>query len=624
MDNNIPSFIPGSTEISNQQSSFPPSQEKTKTGLSGSFQGVPIEKIEKYPPFPQDADMGDRTWRDVPSSLPNSHPDESGLRAFISEYNRADKIAKRKNNYEAELRLLEIENPSPQKEGRIFILQKLIPLLEKARVYQNEMVNHLIKSESPDPRMKRLQLPFLLKSSLQINESLNKIECIAEQLEQDHLQLMDLQMQFEVIENYLAMISPTGEISPELEEGRRLIKEAKEHQRNLIEQKVAYAEALRPPYEQIDPQTQTIIEEIVLNCRKEQNFSFKKEKEALNCLLTNRAVTQEYYHQRTLQASQAAEKEAQKPQPRKQVINFYTQAADRWKQTAAAFIASKLEEGAYLHNSAAVVNQAAREAQQLQPRKQVIDFYIQAEHCWKQAAAAQTAGNSKIAACLHNSAADLNQAAREAQQLQARKQAIELFAQSADCYKQAAAAREEAFDLKRGAWNGALSWNFYTLGKQIDQMVLYLNDAALFFCKAAKEAQELQPRKQVIELFTQVADRFNQAATTSPTSDPTKAFNLSHSALALYEVVKEAQQSEPREQVIELFTKSADRFNEAATACGEGYFKKARYLCNSANALSEAAILIQQNQPEQAIEIQLNKAAEEYERASNSFSCTIS
>jgi len=126
---NISSPLTDPTEIRNQTFSSA-SQEETKADSpDASFQGIPIAiEQQQLPSFQPDNDMGEGTWHHVPSSLPSDHLDEPALRRFVQSYNRAGQIQKRKKVYEEELKQELIKNLSPQREDRIFVLQKLLPL----------------------------------------------------------------------------------------------------------------------------------------------------------------------------------------------------------------------------------------------------------------------------------------------------------------------------------------------------------------------------------------------------------------------------------------------------------------------------------------------------------------
>ena len=507
-----------------------------------------------------------------PASLPTHRDDKSALRIFLCYYTRSAEITKRREACQEELKRMQKTSFSPQREDHIFFLEKLIPLLEQARIYQDLMVNHLIKSQSPDPIIQQLQLPYILSSSLKINNTLNKIERIAEQLGQDHFHLMDLHIMLQSLEYHIATLPLPEAIPLVLEQVKTLINEAMGHQRNLIEQKAAYAQTSHPPYEQVDAQTQVSIEELAISCRREQNLYFKKQRKALDIILNNRSIAQNYYHQRAFQANQAAEKEAQQPQRLNQIIDKQTLSANFWTKVESFAAAGHLKKAFDLSKSAFAFDLAIREAQQLQPRKQVLDFYTQAADYYRKILAMKTAGYFEKANYIERSASALIAAATETQQLQPRRQAIELYTQLANSRRQ-------------------LATESYCLD---DTYYLCQLDSALN--QAATEALEQRPRKQVIALYTQAADSYNKVVTLGVVKF-SKNF-LIGSANARYEAAKEAQNSQPREQVIELFTQASDCYDQATAAYAAGDPERADYLQESALALHKAAIEAQKPQLE--------------------------
>lgn len=435
-------------------------------------------------------------------------------------------------------------------------------------------------------------------------ESLNKIESLADQFEQDHLQMI-----LEIIENRLAT-HPTGLVGLPLESAKALIEEAKVHQQRLIEQKAAYVQAIRPPYEQGNAQTQATIKEIALNYRIEQNLRSKKKQEALDIILDNKTVAQKYCRQQAFKASQGAKKEKQQPQSRKQVIDLFDQVADRYSQALTTYAAKNLvcpRKAPCLAKSAEALDQAVKEAQEPQPREQAIKLYIQSADRYNQSAAACIEISVfklfkfSTKEYLEASAKDLGQAAKEAQQLQAREQVIKLLTQKADYYEKAAALE--------AAGNS----------EEAERFTRPINALS----RAVREAQQRQPREEVIDLFTQSADFDDQARAAS---DPFAAGCLMNSASALYQIGGEViRNPQLRKQVIYLFTQVADRYKQAAEAAAAGDPVKAGDLKDSADDLEIAATQeLWHPHEKEFIELYFKKAAEKYEKAIRPSSCTIS
>ncbi|MCX6957850.1 MAG: hypothetical protein NT164_04870 [Verrucomicrobiae bacterium] len=207
-----------------------------------------------------------------------SHPED--LQSFDvvpQHYNRAEDIDKRKAACQQELREEQIKNPSPESAHRIFALERLIAVLEKASAYQNDMVRHLNDSESPDPKIALLKSPYRLKTLLKINESPNQLERIADQIEIDSQNLLSYQATLNIIQAHIvALPTPAFLAADPNRRVRRTLNSMKSHGedvithlKELITAKEAYATALPPPYEPRDEATQAGINQRALDCRRE-------------------------------------------------------------------------------------------------------------------------------------------------------------------------------------------------------------------------------------------------------------------------------------------------------------------------------------------------------------------
>ena len=311
--------------------------------------------------------------------------------------------------------------------------------------------------------------------------------------------------------------------------------------------------------------------------------------------------------------SRAAE-EAQRPQPREQVITLLIRLADLHQQAAAADASADTSgdrwRGYHLIGAAAAVSHAVTEAQEPQPREEVITLLTQAADLHQQAAAAFATGNTERGEHLERAADALSCAADEAQRSQPQEQAITWFTQAADLHQQAAAAFASGY-----IWRGE---NF--------------RDAALALSRAAEEAQRPQPREEAITRFTQVADLYQQVAdllqqaTVAYVKDNLTSYvYLCDAVSALSRAAEEAQEPQPREQVITLLTQVADLSQQAADAFARGDVERGNHLSYAISALSDAAYEARRPQPQQAI---INKcireAQEDIERANRSGWCPIS
>ena len=185
-----------------------------------------------------------------------------------------------------------------------------------------------------------------------------------------------------------------------------------------------------------------------------------------------------------------AAKEAQKPKPNQQIIDWLTQAAGLHQEAIVALDSALPKKADYLDRAGSAFHDAAREAQTLNPNQQIIDRFTQAAGLYQQAAEAWNSALPKKAICLSNAGVALQVAAREALRDQPNQEAIDWVTHSARLYQQAAEALE-------------------ALPEKAD----YLYNAGISFFRAAEEAQKLEPNQQQIEtLLIEARDSESKAA----------------------------------------------------------------------------------------------------------------
>jgi len=471
------------------------------------------------------------TWR---SAGPIENPQELEAFQFVTlHYNRAGDISKRIEAYQQELSEKQAKNPSSERDNRIFVLEHLIPVLNKARDYQNAMITKLAEQvPSSDSRIALLEDSYRLSSNSRINESPNKIEMIADQIEREHHALTSIQIFANVVQQRIDDIMRVGEAIPQyLGVAREELNEAKTHQQGVIEATSDYAQCLKPPF-QIDKATQARMGEHLRNCRDKKDIAEKKTIWASSRISQYQDIVREISIQRNALAVEQREREEGRPQPRQPVIDLLTRSVEVYQQAAAENNSSK---AARLSDAGNALYSAALEAQRLQPREQVIAFLTRSAELRQQGAAEN---NPLKANLLRLVGEALSWAASEAQQLQPREQLIDLLTRSAALRQQAAAEN----DLTRAS---------------------YLHSAAAALDKAAQEAERLQPRQQVIDLLTRSAELFKKAAAENI---PFLARCLNTEGNALYREALEAQQLQPRQQVIDRPLREARENEDRATS----------------------------------------------------------
>ena len=178
---------------------------------------------------------------------------------------------------------------------------------------------------------------------------------------------------------------------------------------------------------------------------------------------------------------------------------------------------------------------------------------------------------------------------------------------------------ESKAEIERNKWNSvehdsrAQAHNLFQQWRaeqgegQIGEYYLYRASNILF--RVAEEAQKPIPNQEVISWLTRSADLFQQAAAAKYEGQQQKAENLNKAATNLYFVAREAEKPTPNPEVISLFTRSSDFYQQAADAGRAGQEQKAEMLNDAAMALWMAARVADYNIPKpQAISLYTDSA----------------
>jgi hypothetical protein len=434
-------------------------------------------------------DLGDKTWKEVapvPSLLTNTC---DPIAEIIKNHSRSDGIAKKIASYQQ--RLDAPATPLTEEERAKFT--NLITAFTAARTYQESMINHLVTSESsPDPRIARLQQVEKLSAASQLNARPNKIELLAEKLEQDYENLSHYQESAQQRQSEIdAEPAPIDIPDPRLTSIEHL-NHAITHQHDLINERVTTALLMRPPYEAPNEATQA-----TLSTHKWHSIEYEAEAQRHESLakvaLDNDDAS---YLRRAAESFEQVALEAQKPNPKQQSIDCFTQSASLYKEAAEADTAGLNKKGRYLDTAGLTFSDAAREAQKPTPNQQIIDWFTQSASLFKEAAEAYAAGQNGKVSYLDKAANAFSYAALEAQKPNPKQQSIDLFTQSASLYKEAAA--------DTAGQNGKAS---------------YLHQAANAFFEAAEEAQKPNPDHQKINFLTQSVSSSKEFAKTKGSNE---------------------------------------------------------------------------------------------------------
>lgn len=106
----------------------------------------------------------------------------------------------------------------------------------------------------------------------------------------------------------------------------------------------------------------------------------------------------------------------------------------------------------------------------------------------------------------------------------------------------------------------------------------YFRTVVNSFNSAVEEAQKPAPHQQVIDLYTRSADFYQQAASASEVEKIEKAEYFSNAASSLNHASLEARKYQPNQEAIDVFIRITNLFKEAASALEKGEIEKARYI----------------------------------------------
>jgi len=487
-----------------------------------------------------------------PSLLSNTlSPDP--IAEVIKNHSRSDGITKKIASYQE--RLYAPETPLTPEEREKFT--NLITVFTAARTYQDSMIHHLATSPiSSDPRIAQLQQAEKLFAMERLNERPNKIELLAEKLEQDYKNLSDFQASEQQRQSEIAAEPPIDNDNRRLMDihNRRLeslnhLRSAIAHQKELIQERVTMASLLPRPYEPLDEKKQKDLN--TYNTHKWH--SIQLEVKAQSQELRAKAVLDDYhgfYLKRAADDFEQVALEAQKKEPRQESIKLLTQSASLKKEAAEAQAAGLSMKAVHLNCTGDVFVEAAQEAQKEKPSQESIKLFTQAASFYKEAAEAYDAElhpdlNRKVI-YLYQAGDAYFYAAQEAQKEKPSQESIKLFTQSATLKKEAA----EAYDPD--------------LDPDLNRKATYLYQAGDAYFYAAQEAQKSKPKQETIELFTQAASLKKEVVNAKDSDLHDKASYLDKAGDVFFKAAQEAQKEKPRRTSIKLFTQAASLYQQAA------------------------------------------------------------
>ena len=312
-------------------------------------------------------DFGDRTWTEVGPVLSLLSNTCDPIAEFIKNHSRSDGIAKKIESYQQ--RLDAPETPLTPEERAKFT--NLITVFTAARTYQESMINHLLTSPtSTDPRIAKLQQVGKLSAARQLNEGPNKIELLAEKLEQDYKNLSDYQASAQQRQSEIEAEPAPIDIERKVESRDHLLN-AITHQHDLINERVTTALLMRPPYEALDEATKA-----TLSALKWHSIQYEAEAQRHELLAKVSLSNNTLYLRRAAESFEQVALEAQKPNASQQIIDLFTQSASLYKEAAGAKAAGLNRKASYLHNAGRAFFEAAQEAQYEYANQLVIAYRL--------------------------------------------------------------------------------------------------------------------------------------------------------------------------------------------------------------------------------------------------------
>jgi hypothetical protein len=303
-----------------------------------------------------------------------------------NNYSRSYFITQKKSAYEQELLSLN------EGSERANLLNALILLLDQAHTYQAQMLKHL-EAQAEKKISQALKNSYFLHGMMEINKGPNKVELLIEEIEKDYQELMRSQKTSEEIENKItALISetPPAPIPPLLINAQQVIRESLDHYRALIPLKLDSANLIQLPFEKkIDEATQAAIEASRINIIKTAALAQQRYLLAKNnfykttfpwSAMTNPSIPANDLNSAAISLHNVFD-EAQRDQPRQEVMDYFLRSAELFQQAVAALgdqnDPNRVNRATSLSNAGGSLFKAALEAKRLAPRQNVIDRYLE-------------------------------------------------------------------------------------------------------------------------------------------------------------------------------------------------------------------------------------------------------
>jgi len=439
-----------------------------------------------------------------------------------------------------------------------------------------------------------------LENVIQLNDAPNAVERLITQIEKDDKALCQSQELSARIQLKTTARIAAGDPSIKLLAVQRLISSSVTRYKELIDARIASAKSLKPPYEKEGTQKSEHVGTETSGTSEEKK----------NLYLCEFRARKDYYSARSILYEEGQDDYAYEEGQNdygyggwdengdnnmgdavdacNKAINFitnpnikgiekvataYLQAAHCYEDAATAQF--ERSEKSYLNGAGKAYEKIAEEQAKDSPSQAVVESYSQAVDYYKNAATAEADGNDTEVMYLYN-AGDASEGLAEEQAKDSPSQAVvESYTQAVDYFKKAATAQADGNDTEADDTE-ADDWN--------DKEAIYLNSAGETFKKLAEMQAKDKHGPAVLDSYTQAADYYKNAATAEANGNDTEADYWNSAGFDYYNLAKEQAKDNPNPAVVEGYTQAVGYFKNAATAQASGKEKEAMYLNSAGNA----------------------------------------
>ncbi|MBM3194111.1 MAG: hypothetical protein FJZ59_07775 [Chlamydiae bacterium] len=544
-----------------------------------------------------------------------------GVFTLANAPDRSGIVRQKKATYQQELK-----NLSSNQSDRAAWCEKMIALLDKASAYQVK-INKALLTFSADfssktPGYQQAERLIKLENFRKVNDRPNKLELHIEEIEQEKKILTLYQNKLEEVEAKLAIAEP-GSIDSQhtLILRYQKLTRAIEHQQTLIEDQIAFADYIRPPFEKMDEATQKTKEERKwkINAEKARAQAEHVASETWLFLGLEQNSKRLYLNNQSTAFFKIAI-EAEKTNPNQEIISRYLRSAELHEQAVKAFDEGKVDQATYLNKAGSALQKACEEAKKTNPNQEVISRYLRSAELHEQAVKAFDEGKVDQVTYLNNAGSALQKACEEAQKAKPKQEIISRYLRSAELHEQAVKAFDEGKVDQATYLNNAGS-AFFNASKEdsIDSWVSYRQEIIHNYCLSAElyeQAAKAFPNEKIVNRYLRIARLYERAAEAFNKYDLNGGNNLNKAGAAFQRALEASQKSHPNRDFIVLHLLRSARLYEQA---GKPQITTTRrmYLNAASEYLQKASEELQKAKPDQLkVDMSLS-SAKNYEKTAS-------